>query len=270
MDQAAFLSILEDGFENFYFVMLYSMVRCFGLTWGFFAFSWAMGPSILLRTAISAAFSLPVLVINMENIATFTQTANSFELFLAVPKEFIIGLGFGFLASFPFRAMQYAGAVTDAYRGEADSGLFDPDKNPLQTFSLLYLIIGFYVFFALGGLWRLIETLYETYDIWPIDLTFPQLSSSSLQLVINGIQASLELAVVICAPLLILLMSAEFILMISAKLARRFGLFDSSFLIKNLITIATLPLTALLMVRVAETYTPEAILGFDVLKQLFQ
>lgn len=259
MDQDAFLRILDGGFQNFYYVTVFSMLRCFGLTWGFFAFEWALGPSVMLRSAISAAISLPVLAIYIDDIAAFSQTAGPLEIFLAAPKEFLLGFGLGFLASTPFRALQYAGAVTDGFRGESDSGLTDPSSSPLQTFSVLYLVVGFYVFFSIGGLWKLVEKFYATFQVWPIDLNYPPLSPDAVVLVIDWLQRGLELAIVICAPLLILLFSIDFILMIATKLGRKFNLYDLSFLAKNLITLVTLPLTAMLIIRVANTHTPEAI-----------
>lgn len=270
MEQELLSLILESEIENLYLVIVLGMVRIFGMMWSFVAFGWAFGSSILLRSAIAFALGLPLMLANVEISIDLASNTDALQLALLTPKEFAIGFGLGLLASGPFRAMQYAGAVTDAFRGESDSGLQSPDGSQLQTFSVLYLCIAFYVFFALDGLWKLIEQLYATYELWPIDDLTPALSKQSAEMALAAIDKSLELAVIIAAPLLILLMSIEFVLMVAAKLARRFGIYDLSFLVKNLVTIVTLPLTAMLIVRVAETYTPEAILGLESLKQFLE
>ena len=263
-------AIIGADLEHIFLVVVLGLLRIFGLTWGFLGFSWAFGHGVMLRIAVSMALGFPIIVAQADQTALLAQTAGALDLVLLATKEFALGFAFGFLISSPFRALQYAGAVTDAFRGESDSGITDPHGGQLQTFSMLYLAIGFAVFASIGGIWRVIAKIYETYLIWPINLLYPQMSEDFAQLMVQGLMRSLELAVLIALPLLILLFATEFALMVSARLARRFGMYDLSFLTKNLVTIFTLPLTAMLILRVAETRSPDAVLGFEYLQQLLE
>jgi len=246
------------------------MLRMLGLTFSFVVFGWGLGGGPMMRINISFILSLPIMVANYHVISNLTLTSEPLELMLLAAKEFALGFGLGLLASSPFRALQHAGGIIDSFRGESDSGIQGPDSNPLQTLSMFYLIIGFSVFFGLGGLWLLVDTLYATYEMWPIAQRLPLLYDGSAKIALDALDKALQLALITAAPMMILLFSIELILMGANKLGKRFHIYELSFLLKNLVTILTLPLMAILILRVSERLMPQTVLGIDVLRTFFE
>ncbi len=260
--------ILQQPLEGLYLVVVFGMLRTFGVLFGFLAFGWGFGPALTARIGISFMLGLPLMFAHETQLQSIIASASAVEQMLLTAKEFAFGFGLGLLASGPFRALLYAGAITDAFRGESDSGMQAPDGSQIQTSSKLYLLTGFFVFFSLGGLSLLTSLIYQSYGIWPVDRMLPSLFSGSGQIVLTMITQGLRLALLIAAPLLILLFSVEFVLAIAARLARRFGLYDLSFLVKNTLTILTLPLIAIIILRVSNALGARVTDSFEMLQVL--
>lgn len=264
------LRLFEQPFELIFAVFVFSVLRMLGLTFSFVVFGWGLGSGPMMRVNISVILSLPVMVAQFESISTMAETKGVLEIVLLAAKEFALGFGLGLLASSPFRAFQHAGGIIDTFRGESDSGIQGPDQNPLQTLSMFYLIIAFVTFFSLGGLWQLVEVLYGTFDIWPITERAPFLYEGSAKLALDALSTALRLAFIIAAPTLILLFTVEIVLMGANKLGKRFHLYELSFLLRNLVTILTLPLMTIVILRVAEVYVPGSILSLEVMRSYFE
>ncbi|KAB7613601.1 flagellar biosynthetic protein FliR [Amylibacter sp. SFDW26] len=262
--------LLDVPFEIIHIVFVLSVLRAFGLTFSFLAFGWGLGSGLTLRISICLVVSLPVMLVNFNQIVEISKTLGPLEITLLAAKEFAVGFGMGLLASSPFRALQYAGSIVDSFRGESDSGLQMPDGTPVQTLAMLYLIIGFSVFFAMGGLWKLVENLYVSYEIWPLKNTLPTLYHGSAQIALEALSKAMELALIIVAPLMIMLVAVEIVLMVSAKLGKKFNFYEHSFLTKNIITMLTLPIMAIIILRVSEKYVPNAILSLSVMETYFK
>ena len=265
----ATLRLLDLPFESLFATFVFCMLRMLGLTYSFVAFGFAIGSSTMMRINFAFVLSLPVMVAHAVPVTDMALATGTLELVLLAAKEFAMGFGLGLLASSPFRALQHAGGIIDSFRGEADSGIQGPDHNPLQTMSMFYLVIAFSMFFGFGGLWKLVETLYATYDIWPITERVPLLYEGAASIALDALDQALQLALIIAAPIMILLATVEVILMGAVKLGKRFHLYELSFLIKNLLTILTLPLMSIMLIRVAEDKLPAAMLSINVMETYF-
>lgn len=268
---AGFEKIVDLPFELVLAVFVLSTLRMLGLTFSFVVFGWGLGQGTMMRINISVILSLPVMIVHYGPITDMTQQTHALEVILLAAKEFAIGFGLGLLASSPFRAFQHAGGIIDTFRGESDSGIQGPDQNPLQTLSMFYLVIAFVTFFSLGGLWGLIEVLYGTFGIWPITERAPFLYEGSAKLALDALSSALRLAFIIAAPMLILLVVVEVALMGASKLGKRFHLYELSFLVRNLVTVLTLPLMALMIMRVAENNVVDgALFSLEVMRSYFE
>jgi type III secretion protein T len=269
MDQALFQLIAESGGEAAYGLIVLGAARPLGLLFGFQAFAWAVGQAVMLRTGIAIALGLPTLALNLPLLGPMVIEANPLSAAIVVPREFVIGFGLGLLASLPFFALQYAGAITDNFRGESDGGQPDPSGGgTLQTFSVLYLVIGFAVFFTLGGLWQLVALLYRSYAVWPIEAAFPRLSDGSATLVLGLLAETLATSLRVALPLFGLLLLLEMTVGVAARLARRAGFYDIAFPVKNLATILALPLVGWFIVTTSETLTMDAFGASELLERI--
>ncbi|MEM6943009.1 MAG: flagellar biosynthetic protein FliR [Pseudomonadota bacterium] len=264
-----FEMIERTGAEGIYGLIVFGAARPLGLIFGFQAFAWAIGQAVLLRTGIAIAIGLPTLVINLPELAPIVAEASPLASALIAPREFAIGFGLGLLASLPFLALQYAGAVTDSFRGESDGGQPDPaGGGQLQTFSALYVVVGFAVFFSLGGLWQLVGLLYQSYAIWPIEAALPTLANGGASLAIALLGETLATSVRIALPLLGLLFVVEIAVAAAARLGRRTGFYELAFPAKNLATVLVLPLVGWFIASTAETLTLEAFVAGDLLARI--
>ena len=244
------------------------MLRPMGFLFGFSAFSFGMGLSVTVRAASAIAISLPTTLLHLETMATIAAEADLFTLVVLLPKEFLLGYGYGIVAILPFITLQYAGAISDAYRGESNSGINDPIGGELSTFGLLCFVIGLFVFFDSGGLWLLIEDLYRSYELWPVDRTLPALGPGGWLMAARLTGGMLRDALIVAAPLLILMLAIDFCLAIAARFAQKFQPWDNSFILKNLVALASLPLLVLYIERMSSERTGVGREALSILRTL--
>lgn len=245
--------------ESVILFIFIATLRPLGLLVGFLAFDWGMGRGVLLRGAIGLSLGVPMAVANVDEIVKLIQRNSIFEMSFILPKEFVIGFALGFLASVPFFALKAAGAVTDAFRGESDSGHTDPNGGTMPTWGLVFLILGFFAFFGSGGLWHLVAMLYQSYEVWPMTALLPAMSGTSALQIADLVTAILSQALLIAAPLLILLVAVDFILIVAARVAQRFQLYSNEFAIKNFAAILALPLMVLYVGRIVDGHVADSL-----------
>ncbi len=227
------------------------IARPIGLTFGFMVMYWGVGRAVLLRMGFAAGLVPPIVAANYETVSVIIQTADLQILLGLLPKEFLIGLVFGLFSSLPFFAFQFAGAVIDNYRGESSSGIMAPTGGEVQTTSLLFLLIAILVFIVGDGLFFLVEDLYKTYRIWPIQSPLPSLSGDAVSIVMVMIMDMFILMLRVGLPLLMFMMITDLVLAIATKMGQKFGLFDMSFLLKNVLFILILPLISISVISIA-------------------
>ena len=234
--------ITEHGMVALYPILIFSILRPLGLLAGFIAISWAMRGAQVLRISIAFCLALPMLPAHHNAFETLVLVGPLTEKLWITLKEFVIGYALGLLASLPFLALQYAGAITDAFRGENNSTTTDPTGGTLTTFSVAYLVVGFFAFFSFGGFEKLIENLYATYVIWPIGAMIPMLNETAATHAVELLTRSLVMAFRIALPLLALLVMIELSVAVAARLGRRFNFYNLAFPLRNLAAVVTLPL----------------------------
>jgi len=259
----ALLAVRPESFVLFLVLMLF---RPLGMTYGFTLFVWGMWSNLMMRIALAFSFGMLVFWNNTETFITIADSQTIREIVFILVIEFALGFGIGAMASAPFHALKYAGAITDTYRGENNSGLEDPSGGTLSTFSVLYFVTGAVVFCQSGGFYILVKNLYSTYIIWPIGLQSLAFNSEGWRLGAELIQRSLLFSIAIAAPLLIIFLMIDFILAVSAKLAPRFNLYENSFLFKNIAAILTLPVLAFYLIRISQTnmgYAYDAVISLE-------
>jgi type III secretion protein T len=243
-----------------------TVARPIGLVFGFVIFPWAMGQSFILRISIACALGLPMSIAMRSDIAALVQRQSLIEQVLLTPKEFALGFGIGFLASFPLVALQYAGAITDSFRGDSGSGHPDPAGGKIGAWGTYFLMIGMIIFTFGGGMRDLINVFYESYAIWPPTEFLPQLKMASVGMVWQMLDLTLKSAIIVAAPILCILMAVDFALALGARMAQRFQLMSLEMAVKNLVAALLLPVMAAYLVR----YLAGSPIDFDQLSGAMQ
>lgn len=237
--------------EVYTLLLALSLLRPLGILYGFTIFSWGISHGLMLR--LTAIFPLSLFFVSHEVdevvlLASSTSVSSSVGI-LAV--EFFLGFALGALSSSGFHALKYAGAITDSYRGENNAGIQDPSGGELNTFSLIYFSMGAYLFCTNGGFLLLVDSLAETYVVWPIGSQDIRFSRTAWQISSTMVTRSLTLAMVIAAPLLIVLLVVDFSLAIASKIGQRLHVYEYSFVLKNLSSLLALPFMVLVISRVS-------------------
>lgn len=259
-------ALIEVRPETFILFLLLAIFRPLGLVYGFTLFSWGLGHGLMIRIGISFAFGLLVFWNSTDVFMAIAETATIQNTVITLSIEFAIGFGLGAMASSPFHALKYAGAITDTYRGENNSGITDPSGGTLSTYSVLYFIAGAVVFTQAGGFYVMIKNLYTTYVIWPIGNGDLEFDSEAWSLAAQLLQRSLLASIAIAAPLLIIFISIDFALGVASKLAPRFNLYENSFIAKNTAAVLALPVIAMYLVRISESnlgFAYDAVLNLE-------
>ncbi len=270
MDGAIAPQIEGATIEALVAVLLLCLARPFGLLFGFYPFAWAFGHAVLLRISIAIALAMPVIAAQSGVLIDILRDAGALIFVTLVVIEFALGFGLAIIASLPLKALEAAGAITDQFRGEFEGAIIGPGGTTLHTSSMLYLAIGMFVFFAMGGLWFLIGGLYETYALWPVGQTLPDFQPFAASFSLNLLDTLMMSAVLIAAPLLLLMVGLDFTLAVAARLARRYGLYDLSFPTKNLAMLIALPIIAMALIQISEDLVFEVRDLPELFERLFQ
>jgi type III secretion protein T len=267
MPEQVILRFLDEPAQSLILFAFIATLRPLGLLFGFVAFAWGIGQGRLIRGAIGLSLGFPMAVAGVDQILAMIARKSPVELAMILPKEFIIGFALGFLASLPFIALKAAGAITDTFRGESDSGHTDPSGGTMPTWGMVFVLLGFFAFFGSGGLWQLIAMLYQSYAVWPLTAPLPPMSALNAPLIVQFISPTL--ALLVAAPLLTLLVAVEFILIVAARVAQRFQIYGNEFAVKNLTAILALPLMVFYVARVVDDHLTDSLDALPILQQLF-
>lgn len=243
-------------------------MRPLGMTLSFIAFAWVLPQANIIRTGIAFGIAIPVMWNEWGTLLNFVINGTYFSISSTFIKELAIGYVIGLLISVPFWIIQFAGSLVDAYRGESSAGFADPLGGEIPTIGRLYLVIAYLVFFAGGGVWFLVEMVYDSYTLWPIVSEIPNMSGDMVKIVLGIFDAIFVMALVLAAPILFVLLAIDFIVLFSGKIAKGFSPMDLSFTVKNLLTIVMLPIMAMILIQYIEQSLFKNIEVMSVLKNV--
>lgn len=188
--------------------------------------------SALLRSAIAAALTLPVLPLTIAQV----QHARIEDglLLLLICKESALGLCLGFATAIPFWAAEALGFVIDNQRGATTASMVNPmsgdDASPLailvhQAYVVLFLL--------LGGLTIVLRVLYDSYLLWPVTAPLPTFDPAFAQHYLGLLDNLIRTAVVLAAPAMIAMLLAELALAIVSLFAPQMQVFFLAMPIKS-------------------------------------
>jgi type III secretion protein T len=126
-----------------------------------------------------------------------------------VAKEVFIGLMIGFAFGIVFWALAVAGSLIDAKAG-ATASVYDPlAGHETSLTGTFYARLGGWLFMASGAFLVFLEVLLASYALWPVAVGFPQLSALGERFVIDGFARLMALALLVAAPVLVVLLLAD-------------------------------------------------------------
>ncbi len=137
---------------------------------------WMVGPLGGARLPATARVGLSLLLAGLAGpllldavAAAGLADAPSPRLALLVARELLVGLVLGLVASAAFRAAEVAGRLGDTLRGATLAEVLDPTSGERASpLAALYVLLATLVFFAIGGVPRLLEALLASYRALPV------------------------------------------------------------------------------------------------------
>jgi type III secretion protein T len=192
-----------------------------------------LGLPELLRTAITIAIALPILGPLSKEIAGAGPVSAYYLTFICV-KEALIGTILGIVMGLPFWALETAGNILDFVRQAPDAQLQDPQGTTEATITgTLLSIFVVFVFISVGGLRILADIIYTSYKAWPILTMLPEIKSDVIIKFAALLDKLLGAALVLAAPILIVIVLAFLILIFIARFVQQINVFDMSMSFRN-------------------------------------
>jgi type III secretion protein T len=194
---------------------------------------------VLIRGALIMAVALPVALQAVSQ--PFPQTLAAWPLLVLFVREAaigaVIGLAFGALCA----ALQVAGEIIDHQTGQTFTQNIDPTHgNSVGTTALLLEKVLFGVLMSAGFLVVMADTLYLSFELWPIGNPLPDITHlAPLKLAVETGRL-FALALLLAGPVLMVLFVLDVGLGLLNRAAPQFHIFEITLTMKSMVGLAVL------------------------------
>ncbi|PFH08644.1 type III secretion protein T [Collimonas sp. PA-H2] len=187
---------------------------------------------LTVRLSFVAGLSLFLFPLLQSQLPLFE--ADWHILFPCLLKEAGLGMVLGVFASLSFWAFHTAGVIIEYQAGLTMSVAIDPlsgEEDSLIGGLFMQLLTVF--FFISGGMRQLVDMLFESYVIWPINKMLPIVGNLKLiTMLMAAIMQMIVLVVKIAAPFVILMLLVELALGLLSRFAPQLNVFFLSLPLK--------------------------------------
>jgi type III secretion protein T len=161
-------------------------------------------------------------------------------------KELFIGAVIGFSFGIVFWALGSAGDIIDNKIGAATAQAADPMSGiNLAEFGRLLARLAGYLFVAFGGVRVFLDLLLSSYQVWPLAAPWPALEAAGTLFFIERSGDLLRLALLLSAPVWIVLALADVALGLVNRYAQQLNVYVLSMAVKSWLAALVVGLTAL-------------------------
>ena len=165
-------------------------------------------------------------------------------------KELVLGLILGVIPLTIFWGFQAVGALIDNQRGATAASSLDPllgeQSSPLGTFMLHGCI---FLFFIAGGFYLYVSIIYQSFSVWSVSSFYPVFSIELFDFLIKKLLYSLQLCLLIAAPIIIVMFLSEFSMGLIGRFAPQLDVFFLSMPVKCVVAILFLLLSWRLIIE---------------------
>ncbi|MBD8680233.1 type III secretion system export apparatus subunit SctT [Pseudomonas sp. CFBP 13719] len=194
-----------------------------------------LGLTGMIRSAVAVVVSIPIAPDIFIALAG-EQAPSTLMLMALLIKEMIIGVVIGLIFGIPFWAAEVAGELIDLQRGSTMAQLLDPlSSGESSVTSTLLSITLITLFFMSGGFTLMLDGLYRSYQLWPALAAAPALGEHSVMEIVGVLDKVMQTGVLMIAPVVIAILTADLLLAYLARMAPQLHVFDLSLSVKNLL-----------------------------------
>jgi len=183
----------------------------------------------------------------VPHMAMTSQTLLDFNaaFILYAAKEVFIGFVIAFFVCVPFQFAQSAGVIIDFVRGSSSLQVTDPfSQSQTSPIGNLYNYILIVMFYLIGGMYMLFDSLITSYTIMPVDAfinpLFFSLKLPFWQVTAGVATKIMALAIQLSAPALLAVLMTEVFLGIANRLAPQVQIVFLGMSLKSLIGLSLL------------------------------
>jgi type III secretion protein T len=200
-----------------------------------------LGVTAVLRNAIALAVTIPMVPLIVTSLGSEPLTVG--KIAALTFKEITVGVVIGLILGIPFWAAEAAGDILDLQRGASLATVLDP-SSPTEasiTGTILALAITA-LYYASGGLFMTLRTLYDSYGIWPIGRFLPLFGPDAGRLFLGLADEIVTMGLMLVAPIVVCLFLADILLALVSRATPHFNIFALSLAVKNLVFVVLLVL----------------------------
>lgn len=189
----------------------------------------------LIRLGLAFGLALPILGYSQQSVGPAEADVQVVRLVLVALKELFVGVLIGFVLGIPFWAIQSVGELIDTQRGISNEvAPVDPTtKSQSSALGLFLGILAITVFVAADGLNTLVETLYASYGLWPIQRFLPAADLDAMMALARLVDRVLRTAVLVGGPVIVLMLLLDLCVMLIGRFAPQLNANDLAPTVKN-------------------------------------
>lgn len=228
-------------------VKLYLMALAAAMPRGYAMFTFLpvttrLGLPEMLRAVTIIALTLPLLDPLAAEIKKQESVSAIFFAFLCL-KEALVGAVLGIVLGIPFWALETAGNILDFVRQAPDAQLQDPQGATQSSITgALFSIFVIFLFVSAGGFRIIADIIYSSYETWPIFQALPDIKLDAVMKFAALLDKLFRSALVLAAPILIVVVLSFFILIIIARFVPQINVFDMSMSFRNITFFIMIPI----------------------------
>jgi type III secretion protein T len=194
-----------------------------------------------------------------------------YRIAVIVLKEVFIGALLGFCITIPFWALESAGFFIDNQRGASMASALNPlsgaETSPMgvlfsQAFTAIFMVSGLFLL--------LLQSLFFSYDIWPVFSYYPRLNPEAAMFFLNQFDLIIGLAMWLSAPVIISMFITEFGIALISRSAPQLNVFILAMPIKSGVAAAILVIYISTILTLAKEHDKGIPMIFQALGRLWQ
>jgi type III secretion protein T len=158
----------------------------------------------------SLAISLSVMALPIVSAQLGSRDFDVAWWFLIIAKEAVLGLMIGYVLGIIFWSVASVGALIDTQRGALSAQLFSPMISDQTSITgALFAQLAGVVLLTGGGMLVLLEVIYESYLLWPVDAYYPVLNIAGVTIFLELLDSLMYIMLLLAGPLVIVMFLIE-------------------------------------------------------------
>lgn len=238
--QVQLMIALVEKYQPLIMALMLAQARMLGFLQQFPLFSYTriQGQT---RTIFALAIAYP-LALSIEPEMSIITNQNLSLLVALMAKEAVIGVTLGTVLGMPFWGVQAAGDFIDHERGASMVNQTDPvNASESTTSGTILLLTSLAIFTLAGGLYVIIQVIYDSYLFWPATSLTPKVDLDVFYLLGMSLTLLMQIGLIVAGPALIVLLLVDLVLAFAGKAASNIQLDGVSQSFKNLIILILIP-----------------------------